>query len=250
MRNVAVAGLFFVLTSGVALPHEGQIEIGPTSTWPIVIDQPGSYLLTADLSTTSTIGAIRIEVNNVVLDLGGHVILGGGSSNGSSGVASLSGLGGITIRNGMISNFETCISVGGAVQSSNSIEDVSVSSCAEGIVATATVIRDSRASGCVISGIFDQGGAVLSSDVMYSGYGIMLAGSSCTGCTSDHNEHGFSLQNSSCDGCRAMSNSGNGYDISAGGNLLTECSAHSNALGNLVGTCTTSGNACFSCLLP
>lgn len=252
MRTRASVGLAILLTSAVALAGEGQIEIGPTAVWPIVISQPGSYLLTSDLSPTGVgSGAIQIGVANVILDLGGHFIHGGGILDGAPGVKSLSGLGGITVRNGVISNFDTCLSLVGAVQAGNSIESVSVSGCDTGIEAVGATISNSRASGCGMSGISATEGSVSASDARHNYIGFALTSSTCTGCTSDWNSAtGFFVQSSVCAGCRAAFNSGEGYNISNGGNLLTASSAQSNGMGSLAGTCTSAGNACFNSLLP
>lgn len=251
MRTRASVGLAILLTGGVALAGEGQIEIGPTAVWPIVISQPGSYLLTTDLSPTGADnGAIRIEAANVVLDLGGHFIHGGGIPDGATGVSSLNGLGGITVRNGVISNFSSCLFLTGAVQVGNSIENVGVSDCYTGIWANGATISNSRASGCT-QGFVVNGGSVSASDARFNIWGFQLQASSCTACTSDHNSaDGFSLSEGSvCTGCRAASNLSYGYTIGSG-NLLTASSAQWNAEGSLMGSCTSDGNACFNSLLP
>ena len=51
--------------------------------WPVVISQPGSYVLTANLVLPCNKDAIDITADNVTLDLGGYSIIGlGGSSTG------------------------------------------------------------------------------------------------------------------------------------------------------------------------
>ena len=72
---IATVGL---LAAGGLAADDGRIEIGPTDTFPIVIDEPGSYILTTDIEVVEEdVNAIEIRGwGQITLDLGGHVIQG------------------------------------------------------------------------------------------------------------------------------------------------------------------------------
>lgn len=70
---------------------------------PTTIDQPGSYLLTADLFVASSVGVgIAITASDVTLDLGGHTITAPGSLSGT-GVRIVNAQN-VTVKNGNIVN--------------------------------------------------------------------------------------------------------------------------------------------------
>lgn len=118
---VVVALLLVVLASG-ASAEPGQIEInqaiavaggvnGSTVAdppgFPVQITQPGSYVLTSDLSNpANNAHAIQIEAADVTIDLGGHTITGGASEAACSGFGLAIGILGTrenqTVRNGTI----------------------------------------------------------------------------------------------------------------------------------------------------
>jgi len=76
--------LLVVLLFVTAIPFQtygadGQRKISqtPSTTFPIVINQSGSYVLTNNLAVTDpNLDAIEIIVNDVTLDLNGHMIQG------------------------------------------------------------------------------------------------------------------------------------------------------------------------------
>ena len=71
---------------------------------PIVIDEPGSYYLTENVSGLGDQYGIRINASNVTLDLNGHAVIG------SNEVLELDGIkvfgSNVVIRNGTIRNFD------------------------------------------------------------------------------------------------------------------------------------------------
>jgi hypothetical protein len=80
MQRVVFTVFVILAICGGVGADQGRTEIGPTDTFPIVIDTPGSYVLTADLHmVTAGTAAIEITADNVTLDLGGHVVRGPGS---------------------------------------------------------------------------------------------------------------------------------------------------------------------------
>lgn len=57
---------------------DGQIKIAqtPSTTFPIVIDKPGSYVLTSNIVVSpSSLYGIEITANDVTLDLNGHAVI-------------------------------------------------------------------------------------------------------------------------------------------------------------------------------
>ena len=69
--------LFMVAIPISAYGVDGQIKIAQTAgtTFPITINEPGSYVLTSNL-IVATGNAININADNVTLDLNGHTIHG------------------------------------------------------------------------------------------------------------------------------------------------------------------------------
>lgn len=56
---------------------------GDSAGFPVTITQPGSYVLTSDISVTTAHDAIDIQASPVDLDLNGHTLDGGGSCTGT-----------------------------------------------------------------------------------------------------------------------------------------------------------------------
>ena len=87
LTGFALLALVFILAIPLsAYGVDGQIKITQPDSFPIVIDQSGSYVLTRTI-TVSTIDANGIEINadNVTLNLNGHPLIGPGKEIGSSG---------------------------------------------------------------------------------------------------------------------------------------------------------------------
>ncbi|MCP4898789.1 MAG: hypothetical protein GY906_17600, partial [bacterium] len=132
MKRTVTVTMMALAVAGFAAADQGLTEIGPTTSFPIVIDTPGSYVLTADLHVTTVgVNGIQIDVDNVTLDLGGHVIRG-------PGVGSASGTGiygykreNVTIRNGAVTEFANGINLDVSTSSYNGIRlrDLTVSYC-------------------------------------------------------------------------------------------------------------------------
>lgn len=255
MRAFAVAFWSSFLLCGTGLAGDGQIEIGPTAVFPIVLSQPGSYLLTTDLSTGSAVDAIRIDADHVTLDLGGHLIQGVGTANGTSGVVAINHHRGATVRNGVISNFENCVNLSldtpTLVGPPHTVEGVRVVGCQTGMYVAGGMIVHSTATQCLLYGFWGSSLLVDSSLALENGgTGFRLAGySSCTSCVSTRNSGaGFVLSASTCTGCTASLNDSYGFEL-GGGALLTSCLAYVNSPANLSGSCS-SGNACLNSYLP
>src|SRR5437879_5775490 len=69
--------------------------------WPVVISQPGSYVLTANFVVPCDKNAISITADNVTLDLGGYSIIGIGGAGTGKGVSG-STHSNITVKNGSV----------------------------------------------------------------------------------------------------------------------------------------------------
>jgi hypothetical protein len=94
--------LFAVAIFGTAFADEGRVPLYQQTT----ITQPGYYIFTRDISTTSGDG-ITIQSNDVIVDLNGHSLT---QSTGSGyGVNILDGYTNTTIRNGQIHGFSVGI---------------------------------------------------------------------------------------------------------------------------------------------
>ena len=120
MKHSLVQALFVLtLAPLVACAAPGALEInqdcvavgcfaGDTAGYPITITQPGSYILTSDLSPPGT-GIVSIDVSSVSpidIDLNGHTINGGGTCTGNPVTACTGSAGavGISVTNGTSSS--------------------------------------------------------------------------------------------------------------------------------------------------
>ena len=101
------AVLFMVAMCFSAYGADGQIKIAQTAgtTFPITINESGSYVLTSNLTvTTANVKAININADNVTLDLNGHTIHGfyGGATE--TGIYAYNRYN-IAIKNGIVRGF-------------------------------------------------------------------------------------------------------------------------------------------------
>jgi hypothetical protein len=227
MRAWAIVWVF-LFGCGLAQAGEGQIEIGPTTSFPIIINQPGSYLLTADLTVPASANGIEIQADNVTLDLGGHSITGPGAIYG----VFASQVSGIAVRNGVVSHFQAGLYLAKTGGAAFQVEGIRAASCGIGIYALDAVITNCTANNNTGTGVQLSRGTISSTQASFNGVA------------------GFYLLGSTCDLCTALVNDQYGFDISSGHNLLTSCNAVQNLLGNLNGTCTSGSNACFNSNLP
>jgi len=111
IQLVLWALLFVVTMSFSAYGADGQIKIGQTvsTTFPVVINQPGSYVLTSNIVVSgSDVNAIEITTDNATLDLNGHAIVGPGSGLGKGIYANNKN--NIAVMNGTVREFGHCSS--------------------------------------------------------------------------------------------------------------------------------------------
>jgi hypothetical protein len=168
--------ILFVVLSFTLLPLvAAPIEITQKSV-PLVIKQPGSYILATNLKVMSSTGtAISIDADNVTVDLNGFAISGPGKDVGESyGVTT--GRNNVTVRNGSVRDFS-----GGGVHlngSNNRVENVKIQNTTHAIF----VGQSSVVTRCQIynslSAINCDGGTVISDNVINiaQGFGIMTYG--------------------------------------------------------------------------
>lgn len=108
---IASAGCLFAV-SGLATAEPLNPPAGPVAgtgttqifSLPFTINEPGSYRLARDVTSPGGNG-ITITASNVTLDLGGHVMDGGGAGVGIEGILLSGSLEGVTIQNGTITNW-------------------------------------------------------------------------------------------------------------------------------------------------
>jgi hypothetical protein len=96
-------------------PRSPIPPVGWTGTFPIVINQPGSYFFTRDLTTTSAVG-IQITSSDVTLDLNGFSL--NGANVGADGITVSGQLADLTIENGNVRGW-TQSAVGTASSANN-----------------------------------------------------------------------------------------------------------------------------------
>jgi parallel beta-helix repeat protein len=211
-----VIGLISLLTSAVqatcievnSLPGDGDAVF--------VISQPGSYCLSDNVAGVSGKNGIRIDADNVTLDLAGFAML--GVSGSLSGIFINTHFH-IAIRNGSISGW------GGAGL--------------EGTAGALARIDDLRADVNVGNGIVINSGSQVNNCIAFQNGGVGIAVSNnvlVTGCvTSFNGGHGFGLGTAcTIKSCLSFGNTGAG--ISTGGvNYLTviDCNANSNTGGGI-----------------
>lgn len=81
----------------------GEITPGDKPGYPILVSEPGSYLIASDLDVTSDQGFLYIQADNVTIDLGGHFVSGPGDRGTGNGVIIWGS--NASIKNGTIAAF-------------------------------------------------------------------------------------------------------------------------------------------------
>ena len=273
MKSTAAVTMIALAITGFAAADQGRTEIGPTTTFPIVIDTPGSYVLTADLhvTTVGVVHAIQINADDVTIDLGGHVFRGPGEAS-----ASETGIYGfnrsnVTIRNGTVTEFTTGVLLSGSESLGNRFSDLTISHCGvqglnfdNGSAKDIVVHNNGRVglvgsglicSYCSISnvtakenfiGINVQYGAIENSASSYNlDDGFRLNTSSITGGSAGHNgaDGVGAWHGSAVIGVSVVNNDGWGIELLANGsNNVVNCAGAYNTLGGISGC--ASGNGC------
>jgi hypothetical protein len=261
MRTLSkIQVIILVLGLIVAIPFasyaaEGKIMIGqtPSTTFPIVIDTPGSYVLTSNLQVSTNFNCIQISADNVTLDLNGFALTGPGTGSGGSGIY-VNGYSNITIMNGTVKDFRSsgiyflssakiqlkdlkCTNNG---QRGIYVENATVVNCiaeenlTDGIRAYYSTVKD-----CTSNDNTEDGIDVLSSTVLncqaYSntGRGIYSRRSSLTNCTVTFSgDHGIEASDSTLSNCTSYGNNAEAqYGIHLTDSIATGCAANENYYG-------------------
>jgi len=199
----------------------------PSTTFPIVIDTPGSYVLTSNLQVATIFSCIQITTDNVTLDLNGFALIGPETGTGGYGIF-VDNSNNITIMNGTVRDFRNSgiyILSGTKIQ----LKDLKCTNNGQyGInVRYATVVN------CVAE---DNG-----TD------GINARYSTVRDCTSNNNtDDGIDVANSTVLNCQAFSNDNRG--IYSRFSTITNCSVTGNvshgieATNSVVNNCTSNGH--------
>lgn len=281
MKRSSIAFLLVLATSAWVGADQGRTEIGPTDTFPIVIDTPGSYVLTADLHMIdggSGTAMIEINADNVTLDLGGHLLRGPGADLNGFGIRG-EGRTGVAVFNGTITELAVGVSMfqGTFGAGVNRFHELAISQIGygpglgfDGGVARDIVVHDVSATAMTNTGV-SCARCSLSNVMVRSCYqGIKVTGGSAANCTAIDNGTGFILRDATLTGGAAIDNnytglhanwrstvigvavSGNGMWgilLDAGGNNnVVNCTGGNNTTGNISGC--GDGNGCHQNYLP
>jgi parallel beta-helix repeat protein len=151
-----------------ALPLEG-----------LVLDQPGTYTVTHDLTYTGDGAAITLFASPVILDLNGHSLSGPGSDQGAFGIYVPSGSGAV-IENGAVSGFDFGVLLDLA-SDAVSVTGITARGNHDGIAVVG--------SGCTVSGCLAVGNDAVGI-VVLEGEGNAITGSTAMG-----NQNGIAVLN-------------------------------------------------------
>jgi len=257
--------LFMVAIPISAYGVDGQIKIAQTveTTFPITINEPGSYVLTSNLIVT-TGNAININADNVTLDLNGHGIYGPGTGNGINARNQFN----ITIKNGIVRGFYYGIAlfndadnkgaghrIEGIQASNNGGNGIyayysTVTNCtannngSHGISAPYSTVTNCTASNNTSCGIYARYSTVTNCTANDNGScGIYAWYSTVTNCTAnDNSTDGIYAYKSTVKGCNVRDNTGYGINMSPGfHNYIYRNAASGNTAGQIY---CPSGNTC------
>lgn len=233
IQLMMLAVLFMVTIPFSAYGADGQIKIGQTAstTFPIVIDKPGSYVLTSNIVVSTAANGIEINSDHVTLDLNGFAVIGSRISP-SNGIRS-SNKKNIAVTNGTVRDF-----------GDNGIW----------LTGTNSQIKDIRA--------FNNG--------VNGGLGILTSasGSIIATCVASGNSIGISADFSTIDNCTVVYNYREGIITTAciitkclisfngsagiflqsgmtGGSIVTNCNILSNGWHGIRATDTPNGEHCI-----
>lgn len=130
---------------------DGRIPI-PASSSTVTITNPGSYVLTGNITAAANTNGILVLANNVTIDLNGYTVA--GPSNTFTGVLVSGGYGGFVLRNGTVTGFSAGVAAG---------------SGAVGVVFEDLLIRDARTLGILASSSSARGVRVRRCSVVDTG---------------------------------------------------------------------------------
>ncbi|MCL6583131.1 MAG: right-handed parallel beta-helix repeat-containing protein [bacterium] len=222
---------------------EGQAEISPSpsTTFPIVIDQPGHYILTdninlnADAGTSSYLlkaNAIEIRASDVTLDLNGHTISGPQSAGSGIGILVSQGEN-VEIINGTVRGFFSGIKLSGR---NHQIKNVRVcSNSSYGLEAESSLIINCQAEFNGSDGFLATSSTIINSKARSNGSsGLRVSSSTVSGCIAESNSaHGiWTIDKCRIEGNRMRNNGGYGLYLNPDYSYAIRNRAGSNAAGN------------------
>ena len=220
-----------------ATPAPPGVDI-TNANYHFIINQPGSYYLSANLSVTKANG-IQINAEGVALDLNGFQIARASGATGN-GIEIQRTSHRASVRNGSIKSFA-----------------YGIRSILSGDYARACAFRDLAVSGCTDTGILAGEGAVLESCRAHENsgtYGISAAvGSILVNCTATENTGLAGIhaaQGSSLANCAARRNTSSSGIFAETGSSLVNCSATGNigtfgisaGIGSSLANCSAQNN--------
>ena len=227
--------LFMVIIPLSSFGTEGQIEIGQTSSFPIIINQSGNYVLTDDLivSVPNT-HCLQIDADDVILDLDGHILTGPGqgSSMSGSGIYA-SGKSNIAVMNGTIQGFSCGINLYGT---NHELKNITVcNNSSNGVKIESSTLTDCTAANNGSHGFDAEACTITNCTANNNGsHGLDTDSSTITNCTSYNNTiHGIHAAGKCrLEGCILRENSGYGLYLDPEYSYAVKNGAGNNSLGN------------------
>lgn len=236
-RGRVGVGIGLALLAAAAPAEQGRYEI---SRVPVVITNPGSYVLTCSPTWTTPIqegSAIQVEADNVTIDLNGFAVDGAAGEMGGSAILQVSNRRGLRILNGTVYG-----SLGGALFSWAGIRAAGDGTEIRGVTATHNDIGivvgpNARVVNCMVSSNVQDGMLIGANSLVAGGMAMnngddgFRAGNGCVlrRCRAEGNTAcGFNVDN----GCqlfqsRAEANASNGV-LAKVGAVVRECVAYNN----------------------
>ncbi|MEW6379253.1 MAG: right-handed parallel beta-helix repeat-containing protein [bacterium] len=240
--------LFITLISipsvcGLLSADEGdsQVEISqtPSTTFPIVIDQPGNYILTGDITvSTPQVNGIEIMADDVTLDLNGYTLTGPGGEGTGIGI-SVAQRENAEIINGTVQGFFSGINLSG-----NNHQLKNVSACqnsSSGIEAGSSLITDCQANANGLHGLMATSSTITTCTANANGScGMHVTSCTVTGCTASFNgSHGIYAVDKCClEETTIRDNGGYGLYLDPDYSYAIRNVAGNNAAGNFYQTGT------------
>ncbi|MCP3998737.1 MAG: right-handed parallel beta-helix repeat-containing protein [bacterium] len=191
----------------VEVEPRGGLDNDFVTITPVVIDQPGSYYLMADIAAFGGAHGIEIRANQVTLDLNGFTVRGNLEVGSNKGIVCEAGKNGAVIRNGTVRDFWQ---VG-----------VDLSGCPYSRVENVNALRNGLAGPGAGSGFYlghsSRATDCIASDNRTHGFQSDGGGSHFLRCTAvDNTFHGFDATDSIIDTCIARNNGTDGVSAIGG----------------------------------
>jgi len=182
--------LFTILIPFSVHGMDGQIEITqmPSTIFPIIIYQPGDYILTTNIVVSDpNVYGIQINADDVTLDLNGHTITGPGEVNGPKSIGIYaSDKNNIAVMNGTVEKFFQGLNLCCAyhlVKEINADHNVS-----DGIIIDSSTLANCTANNNGSNGIRATSSTITGCITNFNGnHGSEINSSSITNCTANIN---------------------------------------------------------------